>query len=78
MKVVSAVFFAIVSTASAFVVVPNSARVPSMSLQAGSKEEDLELTRKVIQDFEAKQSGEAAPVEEAPKAEEPVAAAAEE
>lgn len=74
MKVVS-VFALTLATASAFQQVQPAFRSTTTSLRI-TKEEDLELTRKVIQDFEKAQSGEApAPEPEAAKKEkEPVAA----
>eukprot|EP00522_Entomoneis_paludosa_P016255 CAMPEP_0172442244 /NCGR_PEP_ID=MMETSP1065-20121228/2712_1 /TAXON_ID=265537 /ORGANISM="Amphiprora paludosa, Strain CCMP125" /LENGTH=73 /DNA_ID=CAMNT_0013192037 /DNA_START=74 /DNA_END=295 /DNA_ORIENTATION=- len=73
MKVFSVLALTLAS-ASAFV--PASPAFARTSAMQVSKEEDLELTRKVIHDFQAMQDGEA-PVE-AEEKKEPVAAAAEE
>jgi hypothetical protein len=76
---------AVAATSSAFVAQqPVAFRSVSMQLAArapaGSKEEDVELTRKVISDFmDGVSPAEEAPKEAAPAAvEEPVAAAAKE
>ena len=78
---VQLVLFAMATLASAsfaFVVTPSST-TRSTAFLAKSKEEDMELTRKVIHDFEEKLSGETPAEEEAPpKSEEPVAASSEE
>ena len=75
MKFVS-VFALTLATATAFQQVQPALR-PATSALFITKEEDLEMTRKVIQDFEKSQSGEApAPAE--PKEEKKEVVAAEE
>lgn len=75
MKVAS-VFALTLATASAFQQVQPVRRAASSALYI-TPEEDLELTRKVIQDFAKKQSGEAPPEPE-PKAEKKEKVAAQE
>jgi len=74
MKVLSVLALTLAS-ASAFV--PASPAFARTTAVRVSPEEDLELTRKVIQDFQKVKDGEA-PEEEKVEEKEPVAAAAEE
>lgn len=81
MKFFLAIFAAaaFVATTTAFCPQPTVAfRHQSSSSLSITKEEDLELTRKVIQDFQAEQSGEPRPAPAPKKEEKKVAAVAEE
>jgi ABC-type glycerol-3-phosphate transport system substrate-binding protein len=69
MKFLLAIFGAAVATTTAFCSQPVSFARPTSTSLSITKEEDLELTRKVIQDFQAEQSGEPRPAP-APKKEE--------